>query len=162
MVTGAAGQSGLGGRAKNTEVLTEQEFRVRFEIPNGVSLQLLEGDAVSTAKSGDNSICFTKEQFNVGLRLPLPSFFKQFLHYTKIPPALIHPNTVQVLMGCSILDMLFNLGLSLLEVLFLYSAKKAKNDIFSLAASIPSLQLVTGLPNSTKGAAKGYVVVKGP
>lgn len=139
MVTSAAGQSGSGGRAKDIEHLTGQEFRVRFGVPNGVSLQLLEGDVVSTAKSGDNSICFTKEQFNAGLRLPLPSLFKQFLHYTKIPPTLIHPNAVRVLMGCNILDMLFNLGLSLLEVLFVYSIKKAKNNIFSLAANIPSL-----------------------
>ena len=117
---------------------------------------------MSTVKSGDNSICFTKEQFNAGLHFPLPSLFKQFLYYTKIPPALIHPNFVRVLMGCSILDMLFSLGLSLLEVLFLYSIKKAKNDIFSLASSIPSLQLVTGLPDSTKGAARGHVLVKGP
>ena len=116
---------------------------------------------MSTVKSGDNSICFTKEQFNAGLHFPLPSLFKQFLYYTKIPPALIHPNFVRVLMGCSILDMLFSLGLSLLEVLFLYSIKKAKNDIFSLASSIPSLQLVTGLPDSTKGAARRHVLVKG-
>ena len=98
----------------------------------------------------------------MGLRSPLPSLFKQFLHYTKIPPALIHPNVVRVLMGCSVLDMLFSLDLSLLEVLFVYSIKKAKNDIFSLAASIPSLQLVTGLLDSTKGAARGHVLVKGP
>ena len=65
-------------------------------------------------------------------------------------------------MGCSVLDMLFSLDLSLLEVLFVYSIKKAKNDIFSLAASIPSLQLVTGLLDSTKGAARGHVLVKGP
>ena len=123
---------------------------------------MLEGNAVSTVKSGDNSICFTKEQFNAGLRFLLPSLFKQFLHYTKIPSALIHPNVVRVLMGCSVLDMLFSLDLSLLEVLFVYSIKKAKNDIFSLAASIPSLQLVTGLLDSTKGAARGHVLVKGP
>lgn len=58
--------------------------------------------------------------------------------------------------------MLFNLELSLLEILFVYTIKKAKSDIFSLAANIPSLQLVTGLPDSTKRAAKGHVLVKGP
>ena len=58
-------------------------------------------------------------------------------------------------MGCSILSMLFNLDLSLLEVLFIYSIKKGKTDLFSLAAHLPSLQLVTDLPNSTKGGAKG-------
>lgn len=160
--TGAAGQGGSGGRAKHTKLLSEREFRERFGIPNGVSVQLLEGDAVPTNKSGDNSICFTKEQFNAGLRLPLPSLFKQFLHYMRIPPALIHPNVVRVLMGCSILDMLFNLDLSLLEILLVYSIKKTKNDIFNLAANIPSLQLVIGLPDSTKGAARGHVLVKGP
>ena len=57
--------------------------------------------------------------------------------------------------------MLFNLDLSLLEVLFIYSIKKVKNDIFSFVTSLSSLQLMTSLPNSTKGAAKGHVLVKG-
>ena len=64
-------------------------------------------------------------------------------------------------MGCSILSMLFNLDLSLLEVFFIYSIKKGKNDVFSLAALLPSLQLVTDLPDSTKGKAKGHVLVRG-
>ena len=68
---------------------------------------------------------------------------------------------VRVLMGCSILNMLFNLDLSLLEVLFIYSIKKLKTDIFSFVACLPSMQLVTNLPDSTKGAAKGHVLVKG-
>ena len=159
---GAAGQIVLGGWAKHIEILDEGEFQEHFVIPNGVFVQLLEGGAIPTHKADDNSICFTKEQFNVGLRLPLPSIFKQFLHFTKIPPALIHPNVVRILMGYSILDMLFSLDLSQLEILFVYTIKKAKHDIFSLAANIPSLQLVIGLPDSTKGAAKGHVLVKGP
>ena len=64
-------------------------------------------------------------------------------------------------MGCSVLSVLFDLDLSLLEVLFIYSIKKRKNDIHSFVASLPSLQLVTSLPNSTKGAARGHMLVKG-
>ena len=115
-----------------------------------------------TKKVGHNAIFFSKEQFNVGLRFPLRSLFKQFLHYTKIPPTYIHPNIVRVLMGCNILNMLFHLDLSLLEVLFIYTIKKEKKDIFSMFAHILSLQLVTGLPNSNKGGAKGHVLVWGP
>ncbi|RVW59600.1 hypothetical protein CK203_107442 [Vitis vinifera] len=55
----------------------------------------------------------------------------------KILPAFLHLNVVRILMGCSMLNMLYHLDLSLLE-------------------------LVTKLPNSTKGATKGYVVVSGP
>ena len=146
---------------KSVDKLNVREFREHFCIPNGVSVELMDGEAVSTEKSEDNAIFFTKEQFNAGLRFPLPSLFKEFLHVTRIPPAYIHPNMVRVLMGCSILSMLFNLDLSLLEVLFIYSIKKGKNDIHSFAACLPSLQLVTSLPNSTKGATRGHVLVKG-
>ena len=124
---------------KSVDKLNVREFRERFYIPNGVFVELMDGEVVMTEKSEDNVIFFTKEQFNAGLRFPLPSLFKEFLHFTQIPPAYIHPNMVRVLMGCSILSMLFNLDLSLLEVLFIYSIKKVKSDIFSFVASLPSL-----------------------
>ncbi|RVW13468.1 hypothetical protein CK203_096610 [Vitis vinifera] len=57
--------------------------------------------------------------------------------------------------------MLYSLDLTLLEVFFVYSLKKAKNDIFSVSAHLPSLQMVTELPDSTKGGAKGLVAVWG-
>ena len=162
----AAVQSGKGASGevhaeKSLDKLNVREFCERFCIPNDVSVQLVDREAVLTEKSADNAMYFTKEQFNAGLWFPLPSLFKEFLYFTQIPPAYIHPNMVRVLMGCSILSMLFNLDLSLLEVLFIYSIKKGKNDFFSLAARLPSLQLVTDLPDSTKGGAKGHVLVLG-
>ena len=135
---------------KYVDKLNVRQFCECFCIPNGVSFQLVDGEVVSTKKSADNAIYFTNEQFNAGLQFLLPSLFKEFLHFTQIPPAYIHPNIVRVLMGCSILSILFNLDLSLLEVLFIYSIKKGRPDLFSLAAFMPSLQLVTHLPDSTK------------
>ena len=116
---------------------------------------------MNTEKAAHNAIYFSNEQFNARLHFPLPSLFKEFLHYTQIPPAYIHPNIVQVLMGYSILNMLFNLDLSLLEVLFVYTNKKGKKDIFNMFAHIPSLQLVTNLPDLNKGGAKGHMLVRG-
>ena len=156
----SSSSSGDAHAEKSVDKLNVREFRERFCIPNGVFVELMDEEAASTEKTEDNAIFFTKEQFNAGLRFPLPSLFKEFLHFTQIPPAYIHPNMVRVLIGCSILGMLFDLDLSLLEVLFIYSIKKVKNDIFSFVASLPSLQLVTSLPDSTKGAAKGHVLVK--
>ena len=148
---------------KSTDKLSVKEFRDRFCIPNGVIVEFLnEGeDAVSTEKAEQDTIIFSKEQFNAGLRFPLPTLFKEFLHFTQIPPAFIHPNIVRVLMECNIINMLYNLDLMLLEVFFVYSLKKVKNDIFSMSAHLPSLQLVMELPDSTKGGAKGLVVVRG-
>ena len=121
---------------KSVDKLSVKEFHERFCIPNDVLLEFLDGEAVSTEKAEGKAISFAKEQFNAGLQFPLPPLFKEFLHFTQIPPAYVHPNTVWVLMRCSILSMLFNLDLSLLEVLFVYSLKKGKNGIFSMAPSI--------------------------
>ena len=135
-----AGPGGKGNRTimgsgrpylgKPTEFLNEQEFRDGFCLPNGVSVQLVEGDPMPTEKVGHNVIYFTNKQFNTGLRFLLPSLFKQFLHYTQIPPAYIHPNIVWMLMGHSILNMVFHLDLSLLEVLFIYTLKKGQKGHF--------------------------------
>ncbi|KAL6328832.1 hypothetical protein AAG906_003849 [Vitis piasezkii] len=110
----SSGPCGDAHAKKSVDKLSAKEFRERFCIPNGVSVELTDGEAVSTENNEDH-----------------------------------HPeHAVQ-------------LDLSLLEVLFIYSIKKLKTDIFNFVACLPSMQLVTNLPDSTKGAAKGHVLVKG-
>ena len=40
-----------------------------------------------------------REQFIVGLRFPVSLLVKQFLHVSRAPLALIHPNVIRILMG---------------------------------------------------------------
>ena len=127
-----------------------------------IVIRLMNGGPVSTEEESFNAIVFSKEQYNVELCFPLPSLFKQFLHFTKIPLAFLHLNAVRILMGYNILNMLYHLDLSLLEVLFVYTVKMSKKEFFSLSAHILSLQLVIGLPDSTKVASKEHIVVSGP
>ena len=81
-VKSAFGQSYSG---KPIDKLNEREFRERFCFPNDISIQLVDGDAMTTEKAAHNTIYFSKEQFNTGLRFPLPSLFKEFLQLTSIP-----------------------------------------------------------------------------
>ena len=70
-------------REKSTDKLSVKEFRDRFCIPNGVIVEFLNGeDVVSTEKVEGRAITFSKEQFNAGLRFPLPALFKEFLHFS--------------------------------------------------------------------------------
>ena len=46
---------------KSVDKLNVKEFRERFCIPNGVSVELSEGEVVSTENAEDNTICFSKE-----------------------------------------------------------------------------------------------------
>ncbi|RVX04132.1 hypothetical protein CK203_015518 [Vitis vinifera] len=122
---------------KAIDKLDVKEFRERFCISNDVSIDLVNEEAtMPTEKGEENVILFTKEQFNAGLRFPLPALFKEFLHFSQVPPIFIHPNLVRVLMGCSIINML-------------------------VSAHLPSLQMVTELSDLIKGGAKGLVAVRG-
>ena len=51
------------------------------------------------------------------------------------------------------------IGLSLLEVLFVYTITMSPKERFSLSSHISSLQFVIGLSNSNKGWAKGHVLM---
>ena len=116
---------------------------------------MVDNDPTPIEKQSNNVIYFSKEQFNVELRFPLPSLFKQFLHFTKISPAFLHLNAVRVLMGYNILDMLFRLDLFLLVVLFVYMIKMSRKGIFCPFAHIPSLQLVTGASRLQQSRGQG-------
>ena len=57
-----------------------------------ISLEFLDGSAFSTIREADNVVYFTWEQFTARLRFLVSSLVKQFLHVTRAPPTLIHPN----------------------------------------------------------------------
>ena len=61
---------------KPVEPLNEREFHERFFIPNGVSVQLVDGDPTSAEKAAHGATFFSNEQFNVELHFSLLSLFK--------------------------------------------------------------------------------------
>ncbi|RVX02035.1 hypothetical protein CK203_019418 [Vitis vinifera] len=62
----------VGDAEKSVDKLSVKELCQRFCIPNGVLVELMDGEAVSTEKAEDNAIIFSNEQFKAGLRFPLP------------------------------------------------------------------------------------------
>ena len=78
----SSGPCGAALAKRSVDKLSVKEFRERFCIPNGVSVELTDGEAVSTENNEDHAIFFSKKQFSAGLRFPLPSLFKEFLHFS--------------------------------------------------------------------------------
>ena len=103
--------------------MSMEEFRSYYEIPDNISLELSDGLATSTVGEADNVIYFTQEQFAVELCFPVSSLVKQFLRVSWEPPALIHLNTIWILMGCSVLNLLYWLDISLVDICFVYTLK---------------------------------------
>ena len=72
--------------------MSVEELRSYSQIPIEISLETSDGATTTTVGEVDNVIYFTREQFVAGLHLPVPSLVKQFLHFTRAPPTLIHLN----------------------------------------------------------------------
>ena len=100
-----------------------KELRSFSQVPTSISLELSDGTVVSIAGGADNVVYFTRDHFSVGLRFPIPSLVKQFLHFTLAPPVLVHPYVFRILMGCSVLNFLYQLGISLVEICFICTLK---------------------------------------
>ena len=131
-------------------------------IPNKIDLKLMEKPNESILGGEHNDVFSTREQPAVGLRFPVPGLVKQFLHFTQAPPTLIHPNTIRILTGCSVLNFLYQLYLSLVKICFIYALKMGQGGRLSMSVWNFRLQIFNGLPNSPKTEAKGALLVRGP
>ena len=142
--------------------LSMEELRSYCQMPSNIDFELLFGLEESTVNGEDGVVYFAWEQLAAGFRFPILSLVKQFLHFSRVSSALIHPITIRILTGCRVLNLLYQLDISLVEVCFIYTLKLGHGGRLSMLAQSPRLQFVTGLLDSPKTEAKGVILVRGP
>ena len=91
--------------------LTVEELRAYCDVPNNIDLRLMEEPDESTLGGEHNTMFFSREHLAVGLRFLVPAIVKQFLHFIRASPTFVHPNTIQILTGCSVLNLLYQLDI---------------------------------------------------
>ena len=96
--------------------LSMEELRSYYHIPDNIGLELPNDPAESIIIVEDDAVYFTREQLAARLRFPVSSLIKQFLHFLGVLPALIHSNIIRILTGCSVLNLIYQLDISLVEV----------------------------------------------
>ena len=141
--------------------MSAEELRLYNRDLSEISLEMSKGPDALTIEEADNAICFTQEQFAARLRFPVPSLGKQFLHFTLAPHVLVHPNIFRILMGCNVLNSLYHMGISLVEICLIYTLKLGIGGHLSMLVHNSWLQFVTRLLDSPKMEAKGVVLVRG-
>ena len=142
--------------------MTMEELKAYCEVPSNIDLRLMEGADESTLNGEHNGVFFTCKHLAAGLRFPVPAMIKQFLHFTRALPALILPNVIRILVGCFVLNHLYQLDLTLVELLIIYMLNIGSGGRMSMSFLSPRLQIVNGLPDSPKTEAKGALLVRGP
>ena len=142
--------------------MTMEELKVYCEVPDTIDLRLMERADESTLGGEHNGVFFSHEHLTAGLRFPVQAIVKQFQHFTQAPPALIHPNVIRILIGCCVLNHLYQLDLTLVELFIIFLLNIGSGGRMSMLVLSPRLQIVNGLPDSPKTEAKGALLVRGP
>ena len=127
--------------------LTMEELKVYCEVPNNIDLRLMERADDSTLGGEHNGVFFTREHLAAGLHFPVPAIVKQFLHFTRAPPTLIHPNVIRILIGSCVLNHLYQLDLSLVEIFIIYFLSIEPGARMSMSVLSLRFQIVNGLPD---------------
>ena len=141
--------------------MSMEELRSFYRVLDCIILELLDVPARSIVGQADKVVYFTLEQFGIGIRFLVASLVKQFLHVTRAPPLLIHPNGFLILMGCSMLKFLYQLDILLAEICFVYTLNLGTGGRLFMLAHSPRLQFVIGLPDSPKTEVKEVVLIRG-
>ena len=142
--------------------LTMEELMAYFEVPDVIDLRLMERADESTLGGEHNNVFFTQEHLAAGLRFPMPAIVEQFLHFTWAPPTLIHPNVISILIGSCVLNHLYQLDLTLVEIFIIYFLSMRPGGWMFMSVLSPRLQIVNGLSDSPKIEVKGALLVRGP
>ena len=114
--------------------LSIDELRSYCHIPDNIDFEFPDGSTESTIDEEDGAIYFTREQLAAGLHFPVSSLIKQFLHFSRAPLDLVHLNIIRILTGCSVLNLLYQLDISLVEVFYIYTLKVVHGGWLSLSA----------------------------
>ena len=139
-----------------------EELKAYCEVPHNIDLKLMYRANESTLNGEHNGVFFTWEHLTARLRFPVSAIVKQFLHFTRGLPALVHPNVIYILIDCCVLNHLYQLDLSLVELFIIYFLRIGQGGQMSMSFLSPRLQVVNGLPDSPKKEAKGTLLVRGP
>ena len=93
-----------------------EELKIYCEVPNDIDLRLMERADESTLSREHNGMFFSREHLPTGFRFPIHAIVKQFLHFTRALLALIHPNDIRIMIGTCVLNHLYQLDLTLVEL----------------------------------------------
>ena len=119
--------------------LTMEELKAYYEVPDNIDLKLMDKANESTLDGEHNGVFFTREHLATELRFPVPAIVKQFLYFTWAPPTLFHPNVIRILIGCYVLNHLFQLDLSLVELCIIYFLRIGQGGRMSMSVLSPRL-----------------------
>ena len=134
-------------------------FRARFEIPEGVLVQLHPRDENLPAPTA-NSLCIRLLWvYEAGIRFPLHPLLRAMCHHLDLAPHQMATNMVRVIMGVDTLNDRTGSRMNVREILHHYTLNRTQAGVWYFKLRKDHPKLVDALPD--RGAEDDFIVVSG-
>ena len=143
----------------NTDRKIEQ-FKKRYDFPKDVQIRYASSVDLALLEYQDLVLPIIAI-VEGGVRIPMHSFFIQFLTHFRLGPLQCVPNVFRIVMGTAVLMEKLGLKLTVHDITYVYRLQKSSRDQYTLVTRNSDRKLVTGLPDSSKDRDEDFLVIKG-
>ena len=134
-------------------------FKAKYRIPQEVALQYCAPDRILTDREVGEVVILMIAFLKGGMTLPIGRVTRDYLINHRLTPHQCAPNLFRVLGCVDALNELMGLGLTWLDVVYLYECHKLAGARYYLKSRSNIVKLISCLPKSNKGMKDDYLLV---
>ena len=95
------------------------------------------------------------------MEIPKGRVTRDFLMNYRLTPTQYSPNIFRVLRSIDMINHKIGANLTWHDVNWVYNYQKRKETKYYIKCKVPSVRLISSLPNSSKGMDEGFLIVSG-
>ena len=137
-------------------------FKAQYRIPNGVELRHCElGEWLVLNRPFDSIVIPMIAFIEGGIEIPMGRVIRDFLINYRLSPTQCSPNFFRVLGSVDMINRRMGTNLTWHDVNWVYNCQKGKEKNYYIKCKVPSVRLISCMPESNKGMDENFLIVLG-
>jgi len=137
-------------------------FRAQYSIPNSVELQHCELGEWLVMNRPPSSVVISMIAFiEGGMEIPMDKVTRDFLMNYRLIPTQCFPNIFRVLGSVDMINRKIGTSFTWHDVNWVYNCQKGKETNYYIKCRVPTVRLISCIPESNKGMDEDFLIVSG-
>ena len=135
-------------------------FRAQYRIPNNVEIRHCEEGEWLVLNRPPESVVIPMITFiEGGMELPMGRFTRDYLINYRLSPTQCSPNIFRILRCVDAINHRMGTNLTWHDVNWVYNSQKGEKTKYYMKCRVPTVRLMSCLPDSSKGMDKDFLLV---
>ena len=137
-------------------------FRAKYRIPDNVDFRHCEeGEWLVIDRPPESLVIPMIAFIEGGMELPMSPVTKDYLIYFRLTPTQCSPNIFRILGCVDAINRRMGTRLTWHDVNWVYNCQKGEKTKYYMRSRIPTIRLISCLPDSSKGMDEDFLLVSG-